>query len=212
MSPSSDWNQLHSRWWTRMIALVLGQVQHLERRQLGRLLALAHVGPDEARALDHLVGLGLDAVLEVLRRRHVRHVEAVAFDVELPAVIDAAQAAFLVAAEEQRGAAVRAAMLHDADPAVGVAEGDELLAEQQEPHRLAVGLQFRRETGGNPVFAHQVAHRRARAQYASASRWRLQSAWFPPIRTYSVLSYDSSIDGPKATRRDPRLPSRDARG
>ena len=162
MSPSSDWNQLHSRWWTRMVS-VLGQVQHFERGQRRRLLARAHVGPDEARALGHLVGLGLDAVLEVLRRRHVRHVEAVAFDVELPAVIDAAQAAFLVAAEEQRGAAMRAAMLHDADAAVGVAEGDQLLAEQQEPHRLAVGLQLRRQAGGNPVFAHQVAHRRARA-------------------------------------------------
>jgi hypothetical protein len=77
-------------------------------------------------------------------------------------VIDAAQAAFLVASEEQRGAAMRAAMLHDADPAIGVAEGDELLAEQQQPHRLAVGLQFRRKTGRNPVFPHQIAHGRAR--------------------------------------------------
>ena len=169
MSPSSDWNQLHSRWWTRDGVLSSGRFRISRAGSSRRLLALAHVGPDEARALDHLVGLGLDAVLEVLRRRHVRHVDAVAFDVELPAVIDAAQAAFLVAAEEQRGAAVRAAMLHDADPAVGVAEGDQLLAEQHQPHRLAVGLELRRETGGNPVFAHQVAHRRARAVRVSIS-------------------------------------------
>ena len=162
MSPSSDWNQLHSRMVHAREALFLGQHQHFDVGQRRRFLALAHVGPDEARALDHLVGLGLDAVLEVLRRRHVRHVEAVAFDVEFPAVIDAAQAAFLVAPEEQRGAAMRAAMLHDADAAVGVAEGDELLAQQHEPHRLAVGLEFRGKTGGNPVFPHQIAHGRAR--------------------------------------------------
>ena len=58
---------------------------------------------------------------------------------------------------------MRAAMLHDADPAVGVAEGDELLAQEHEPHRLAVRLEFRRKAGRNPVFPHQVAHRRAGA-------------------------------------------------
>ena len=57
---------------------------------------------------------------------------------------------------------MRAAMLHDADPAVGVAEGDQLFAEQQEPHRLAVGLEFGRETGGNPVLPHQITHGRTR--------------------------------------------------
>ena len=57
---------------------------------------------------------------------------------------------------------MRAAMLHDADPAVGVAEGDELFAEQHEPHRLAVGLEFGGETGGDPVFPHQIAHGRPR--------------------------------------------------
>src|SRR6185437_2758739 len=43
------------------------------------------------------------------------------------------------------------------------AESDQLLAEQHQPHRLAVGLQLRREARRHPVFAHQVAHRRARA-------------------------------------------------
>ena len=37
-------------------------------------------------------------------------------DVELPAVVDAAQAVFLVAAEEHRGAAVRAGVLHRRRP------------------------------------------------------------------------------------------------
>jgi hypothetical protein len=45
-------------------------------------------------------------------------------------VVDAAQALFLVAAEEQRRAAVRAGVGDHADLAGGQAEGDEVLAQQ----------------------------------------------------------------------------------
>ncbi len=44
-------------------------------------------------------------------------VETLAGDVEFPTVIGAADAAHLVAAEEERRAAVRAAVIEDADPA-----------------------------------------------------------------------------------------------
>ena len=115
MSPSSACSQLHSRWMNANDALVLGQQAGFDVRQRRRVAARAHVDPDEAAALVDLVGLGVDLVLEVLVRRHVGHVDAVAVDVEFPAVIDAAEAVFLVAPEEQRGAAVRAAMVHDAD-------------------------------------------------------------------------------------------------
>ena len=108
--------------------LVLGHVEDLEGRQRRYLCALAHVDPDDAGALHRLVGFRLHLLLEA-RRRQARHVQAVAGDIELPAVIDAANAALLVAPEEQRGAAVRAAVVHHADPAVAVAEGDQLLAE-----------------------------------------------------------------------------------
>ena len=85
-------------------------------------------------------------------------------DVELPAVIDAAQAAFLVAPEIQRDAAMRAEFLDQADAALGVAERDEVLAEQADAHRRAVGLgDLARKQRGDPVAAHRVAHRRARA-------------------------------------------------
>ena len=96
-------------------ALVRGQAEDLERGQRRRHLALAHIGPDHAAELGHLVSLGLDPLGEALVFRDVGHVEAVAFDVELPAVIDATDAAFFVAAEEHRGAAMRAAMIHHAD-------------------------------------------------------------------------------------------------
>ena len=74
-------------------------------------------------------------VHEVLLRRHVRHVDALAGDVEFPAVIDAAHPVRLVAAEKQRRAAVRAAMVHDADTAFTVAKRDQLLAEQHQAKR-----------------------------------------------------------------------------
>ena len=140
-----------------------GRSSTSKRGQRRRLGALAHVDPDEAGALDGAVGLGLHLVLEVLVLGHVRHVQAVARNVELPAVIDAAQPALLVAAEEQRGAAVRAAVVDHADPAGAVAEGHELLAQQHQARRRAVALELRRLQRRQPVVPHQLAHRRAGA-------------------------------------------------
>lgn len=143
--------------------LLGGQSCRLELGQRRRHRAGTEIGPDEAGALHHREGASLDLVLEVLVRQHVRHVNAVAGDVELPAVVDAADAARLVAAEEQRGAAMRAAMVHHADLARAVAEGDQLLAEQHQAERRAVRGQFRRHAGRDPVLPHQLAHRRAGA-------------------------------------------------
>ena len=138
------------------------QVVELEIGEGRRLGAVAHVEPDHAIALVRAVRLGLDLVLEILVRRHVRHVEAVAVHVELPAVIDAAEAVIFVAPIEQGGAAVRAAMVEHAEPAARVAEGDQGLAQRGKPHRVAVGLHLAGQRHRHPVFAHQRAHRRAR--------------------------------------------------
>ena len=54
--------------------------------------------------------------------RYVGKVDALALHVELPTVIDAAQAAFLVPAVIEIGSAMRAAPVEQADPALGVAE------------------------------------------------------------------------------------------
>src|SRR5579862_8682370 len=91
----------------------------------------------------------------------VRGVDAVAVDVVFPAVIDAADAVFLVAPQKQRGAAMRAAVVHDPDPARTVAERDQLLAEQKQANWRAIRLQLRRHRRRQPVFAHQPAHHRA---------------------------------------------------
>ena len=76
-------------------------------------------------------------------------------------MIEAAQAAFLVACVDERGAAVRAVFVEHAEPALGVAEHHEVLAEQLDAQRLPVGLgDFLREAGRDPVAAHDRPHRR----------------------------------------------------
>src|SRR3954452_4502398 len=99
--------------------------------------------PDDATALDGLICFRPDFGTEVVVRRHARHVDAGTGDVILPTVVDAADPALFVATKEERGAAVRATMVHDADPPGAVTESDELLAEQLQTHRRAIALQLR---------------------------------------------------------------------
>ena len=126
------------------------------------VLGGAHIGPDQPAALDARIGLGLHARLQIVVARLARQVDAVAVDVELPAVIDAAEAALFIAAEEQRRGAVRAVLVEQADAALAVAEHDEPLAHQLHAHRRIVGLgDVVRKARRDPVAAHQLAHRRA---------------------------------------------------
>ena len=105
--------------------------QRFERGKGWRHFALAQIDIDEPAALGDLIGAGLYLAAEILFGRQVRHIEAIALGVELPAVIDAAQPALLVAPEEQRGAAMGAAVVQDADRSAAVAERDQLFAEQR---------------------------------------------------------------------------------
>jgi hypothetical protein len=92
----------------------------------------------------------------------VRHVDTAAGHVELPAVVNAAKPALLVAAEEERGAAVGAVLAHQPHAALGVAKRDQILAE--EAHLLGRAVGSRQLAGrqeGQPVLAEQLAHRRA---------------------------------------------------
>jgi hypothetical protein len=100
-------------------------------------------------------------VAEILVGRQIWHVEAIAGGVELPAVIDAAQSALLVASEKQRGAAMRTTVIENADPPRAVAKGDQFLTEQHQPQRIAIRRQLQRKTGGQPVLPHQITHWRA---------------------------------------------------
>ena len=57
---------------------------------------------------------------------------------------------------------MRAELLDQADAALGVAERQQVLAEQADARRRAVGFgDFAREESGDPVHAHRIAHRGA---------------------------------------------------
>src|SRR6266576_6037979 len=125
------------------------------------LVGRAEIGPDEAAELDRRIGGDVDVLFELVLRRLVELVEAMAFDVELPAVIDAPETAFLVASEEQGHPAMRAEFVDQADPAITVAERDEILAEQFDADRRTVRLgDLRRQAGGDPIPPHRLSHRR----------------------------------------------------
>jgi hypothetical protein len=98
---------------------------------------------------------------EARLRRLRGHLQDVAFHVELPAVIEAAQPAFFVAAVDQRGAPVRTIFVEHAEAAVAVAEHDQVLAEQSYAHRGSVRLDhFLGQAGRYPMPPHELAHRR----------------------------------------------------
>src|ERR1700731_3407397 len=67
-----------------------------------------------------------------------RHVDAAAVGVEFPAVIDAADAALLDAAEPEIGAAVRTVLIDDANHAARVAKREQLLAHHDDLLRRTV--------------------------------------------------------------------------
>src|SRR5439155_5709105 len=105
----------------------------------------------------------VDLVAELLGLVHL--IEAVAVDVELPAMIDAAQAGFLVASKPQRSAAVRAEFVDKADTALAVAKADQTLAQQLNANRRAVGLRkLPRKKRRNPVAPQHVTHRGPRSR------------------------------------------------
>ena len=121
----------------------------------------SHIGPDKAAGLARRVGQmpGLFRQRACLRLR--RHVDDVAVGVELPAVIEATKAAFLVAAEGERGLAMRTGFAEHPNLAVAIAERDELFSEQLQAHRSAVRLRdLFRQHRRHPVAAHQPPHRR----------------------------------------------------
>ena len=92
-----------------------------------------------------------------------RLLEAVTLRVELHAVVAAADAVVLDAAEVQARAAVRTPFEHDARPSVAVAEHDQVLAEESGAMR-AIARQRARDRDRMPVAAHRFAHRRAGAR------------------------------------------------
>jgi len=128
------------------------------RHALGR----SEIGPHNPAKLDRRIGGDVDLMLKLVLLRLVQLVDAGAGDIELPAVVDAAQPAFLVAPEEQRGAAVRTILVQKPDAALRVTKGDKVLAQQPHAHGWAVRRgDFAGEQRRDPVPPHRVTHRGA---------------------------------------------------
>ena len=145
-------------------ALLARHRAEFEFRQIGLAVFRPHIGPQDAAALDERIGGELDLLGVAALHRLRRHHEALAVHVEFPAVIGAAQPAFLVAPEPQRGAAMGAEFVDEPELAVAVAEGDQPLGEDLHPDRRTIVLgQFFAEQGRQPVAAEKITHRRAGA-------------------------------------------------
>ena len=135
----------------------------LEIGQAGRRAGRPHVRPDDAAALGARVGGQGDLVLEVRLRPLVGHVDAAAIRLVLPAVVDAAQAALLVAREVEGGAPVGAELGQQTGAPARGAVGHQVLA--QDPHALdpTARRQLGRQHHGDPVLPHQIADERPRS-------------------------------------------------
>ena len=129
--------------------------------KFAHLVRRSEIRPDEAAGLARRIGLVFHALRHVGAGRFGSEVDDVALHVEFPAVIETAQPALFVAGEDKRGAAMRAQFVEHAEPALAVAEHDQVLAEQAHPQRRAIGFgHLLGEAGGDPVPAHDLAHRR----------------------------------------------------
>src|SRR5712692_4573967 len=117
------------------------------------------IGPDDPARFNGRISPRADLVLESQLLRLVHHVHAPAVHVELPAVVDAAEPAVLVPAQEEGGLPVRAPLVEQSDAAPRIAEGHQLLAQQLDAHGRTIGLgQLPRQERGDPVPPHRLAH------------------------------------------------------
>ena len=156
-----------------------------------------HIGPDDVAELDARVGLELDLLAEAACGRLRRHVDALPGHIIFPAVIGAAQAVLLVAAEPQRHAAMGAEFVHQAEPALRVAKRDQPLAEQLHPHRRTVRpRQFLRHQRRDPVAAKQLAHRRAGAGAAHIFVLFVRDHFGSPEPVFSSSPYMDRVSLP----------------
>ena len=122
-----------------------------------RRLAAAEIGPENAALLDHRIGLLLEVGAQIAVVRLGRRLQALAVDVEQPAVKRATQSAVLEPPVGEIGAAMRTMAADQPVAALVVLEGDQVLAE--EPHRLdrPVAGQFIDQRRRLPVAPHQRA-------------------------------------------------------
>ena len=117
-------------------------------------------------------------------------------DVEFPAMIDAADAAFLVTAKDHWRAPMGTGIRHQARPAIAVAKGNQVLAQQFDP----LGLTIRGQVGARikwyPVEPEQLPHGRARADpgYSFILFLRKHLCLFPYKSIYNPAASSDESD------------------
>jgi hypothetical protein len=138
------------------------QGSDFKRRESWRLGLGSHIRPQGAVDFAHRIRRNPHLVLEVTVLRLVGHVDAPPADVELPAVVDAAQPTLFIASPEQVCPAVRAILVHQPDCAIRVAESNQVLAEQTHFDRAVVWFrQVPRWQERDPVLSNKVPHQGA---------------------------------------------------
>src|SRR5581483_208689 len=142
--------------------VVRRQHRPLERGQRRRPPG-SHEGPYDTAALlaricdvAHLRG-------KARLRRLARHLDTLAVERELPAVIHTPDTALFVAGKIQRRRAMRTELGDESDATGRRAVDDEALAQELHALDAPAGCQIARADHGNPVAAQEVAHRRSRA-------------------------------------------------
>ena len=122
-----------------------------------RRLAGAEIGPDDAALLDHRIGFLFQVGAQIAVVGLGRRLQALAVDVEQPAMKRAAQPAVFEPPVSEIGAAMWTMAADQPVAPLVVLEGDEVLAEQ--PHRLhrPVAGQFIDQRGRLPIAPHQCA-------------------------------------------------------
>ena len=149
-------------------AVGVRHVQVLPMRKGRLLLGRAEIGPDDPAGFHHRIGIGLQ-LRRPLARGHVHDVEDLAIGAELPAMVQAADAAILDPPQHQGGAAMHAELVQHADLALLAAEHHEVLAQQPFMPRRTTGFrQLFGQRDRHPVAAEQRAHRRTGADPAQA--------------------------------------------
>src|SRR3546814_17284004 len=139
--------------------MAFGDIEESPVRKRRSLRRVSQVDPDQATRLADRIGARAKPVFKP-RVGNVRSLEHGTVDGEFPAMIDAADSAFLYPAEQQRCAAVAAMFGERSKGALGVAEHDEAFADNFDRKRDPIGLgQTGREHTRKQIMAEPLAHR-----------------------------------------------------
>ena len=109
--------------------IFLRQKISFDFRQRRQRILRAHIGPDYDIAFDTRIGFRFNSLLQLAAFGLGRHVQNVAFNVEFPTAVDTADTTLFIWSKHQWGAAMRVGICDQYRPAVAIAKGYEILAE-----------------------------------------------------------------------------------